>query len=58
MRLGLAGREMGLTQQGLQTQTHNLGSKRREQVNLSQDIRQSGTGGNIIGKGGLHEEAV
>lgn len=42
-----------------QTQTRNLGSKRRERVISSQDIRPSGTGGNvIIGKGGLGEETV
>lgn len=45
--------------QELQTKTGNRGSKRRERVSLRQDIRPSGTGGNvIIGKGGLGEETV
>lgn len=53
-----AGRWAGLTEE-LQTKTRNPGSKRREGVSLSQDIRPSGTGGNVItGKGGLGEETV
>ena len=52
------GRWAGLTEE-LQTKTRNLESRRRERVSWSQDLRPSGTGGNvIIGKGGLAEETV
>lgn len=50
---------MSPTHPGAAKQNKQLGSKRREKVSLSQGIRPSGTGGNvIIGKRGLGEETV